>query len=101
MAAMFSRVQVSGCTRRSKAAFSAGRPNASAIGCRTLKPLARLPRDHVAEGVVPNVPHVDAPRWIGEHLEHIIFRFGSVFRHLKGVGVGLAFCHLASVSLTL
>ena len=41
--AMLLAVQVRGCTRLAIAAFSAGRPNASQpIGCRTLKPLARM-----------------------------------------------------------
>ena len=31
-------------------------------------------RDHVAHRVVAHVPHVDAPRRIGEHLEHVVFR---------------------------
>src|SRR5262249_19799338 len=30
-------------------------------------------RDHVAHGVVAHVPHMDAPRRIGEHLQHVVF----------------------------
>ncbi len=30
--------------------------------------------EHVAHGVVAHVPHVDAPRRIGEHLQHVVFR---------------------------
>ncbi|GBD42350.1 hypothetical protein HRbin39_01741 [bacterium HR39] len=32
---------------------------------------APQPRHHVAQGVVAHVPHVDAPRRIGEHLQHV------------------------------
>ena len=43
MAAMFSRVHFAGWMPRSRAAFSAGRPNASQpIGCITENPRARL-----------------------------------------------------------
>ncbi len=43
IAAMLSAVQRAGCTPRSRAAFSAGSPNASQpIGCSTVKPRARL-----------------------------------------------------------
>ena len=31
-------------------------------------------RHHVAHGVVAHVAHVDAPRRVGEHLEHVVFR---------------------------
>ncbi len=31
-------------------------------------------RDHVAHGVIAHVAHVDAPRRVGEHLQHVIFR---------------------------
>ena len=30
--------------------------------------------DHVAHGVVAHMAHVDAPRRIGEHLQHVVFR---------------------------
>src|SRR5262249_12658628 len=30
-------------------------------------------RYHVAHGVVAHVPHMDAPRRIGEHLQHVVF----------------------------
>ena len=35
-----------------------------------------VPRDHVAHGVIAHMAHVDAPRRIGEHLQHIILRAG-------------------------
>ena len=35
-------------------------------------------RNHVAHGVVPHVPHVDTARRIGEHFQHVVFRFGFV-----------------------
>ena len=35
---------------------------------------AFVARDHVAHGVVAHVPHMDAPRRIGEHLEHVVLR---------------------------
>ncbi len=31
-------------------------------------------RDHVAHRIVAHMAHVDAPRRIGEHLEHVVFR---------------------------
>ena len=33
-----------------------------------------VPRDHVSHGVIAHMAHVDAPRRIGEHLQHIVFR---------------------------
>ena len=65
-----------GWTLRSMAAFSAGMPKASQpIGCSTLKPRrALVARHHVAHRVVAHVAHVDAPRRIGEHLQHVVFR---------------------------
>ena len=35
---------------------------------------ALVARDHVAHGVVAHMAHVDAPRRIGEHLQHVVFR---------------------------
>ena len=35
---------------------------------------AFVPRHHVAHGVIADVAHMDAPRWIGEHLQDIVFR---------------------------
>ena len=31
-------------------------------------------RDHVAHRVVAHVPHMDAPRRVGEHFQHVVFR---------------------------
>ena len=39
---------------------------------KALRPLH--PRHHVAHRVVAHVAHVDAPRRIGEHLQHVVFR---------------------------
>ena len=36
--------------------------------------------DHVAHGVVADVAHVDAPRRVGEHLQHVVFRARVVVR---------------------
>jgi hypothetical protein len=30
-------------------------------------------RDHIAHGVIAHVPHMDAPRRVGEHLQHVVF----------------------------
>ncbi len=35
---------------------------------------ALVARHHVAHGVVAHVAHMDAPRRIGEHLQHVVFR---------------------------
>src|SRR5262249_655799 len=35
---------------------------------------ALVARHHVAHGVVAHVAHVDAPRRVGEHLQHVVFR---------------------------
>ena len=35
---------------------------------------AFVARHHVAHGVVAHVAHMDAPRRVGEHLEHVVFR---------------------------
>ena len=37
-----------------------------------------LPRDHVAHRIVAHMAHVDAARWVREHLKHIVFFFGSI-----------------------
>ena len=68
---------------RSRAAFSAGRPNASQpIGCSTAKPAGALVAgDHVAQRVVADMPHVDLAAGIGEHLQHVVFRL-AVGRHV-------------------
>ena len=29
--------------------------------------------DQIAKGIVPDMSHMNAPRWIGEHLEYVIF----------------------------
>ena len=56
-------------------------------------------RHNVAHRVVAHVPHVDAPRWVGEHLEHVIFRprvvvlgreDASIGPDLLPTGLGLA-----------
>ena len=39
---------------------------------------APVPRHHVAHRIVANMPHVDASRRIGKHLQHIVFRLGRV-----------------------
>ena len=31
-------------------------------------------RDNVAHRVIADVPHMDAPRGVGEHLQHVVFR---------------------------
>ena len=43
--------------------------------------------DHVALGVVAHVAHVDAPRRIGEHLEHVVF--GPRLIHAGAEGLAL------------
>ena len=32
-----------------------------------------ITRHHIAHGVIAHVTHMDAPRWIGEHLQNIVF----------------------------
>ena len=39
--------------------------------------------NHVAHRIVPDVPHMDAPRRVGEHLEHVIFRARIVLVRVK------------------
>ncbi len=39
---------------------------------------ALVARDHVALRVVAHVAHMDAPRRIGEHLQHVVFRPGAI-----------------------
>ena len=38
---------------------------------------ALVARHHVAHRVVAHVAHVDAPRGIGKHLQHVVFRLGG------------------------
>ncbi len=40
---------------------------------------ALIAGEHVAHHIVAHMADVDAPRRIGEHLEHIIFRLGGIF----------------------
>ena len=35
-------------------------------------------RNNVAHRIVAHVPHMNAPRWVGEHLQHVVFRPGVV-----------------------
>ena len=44
---------------------------------------AHIARDHVAHGVVAHVAHMDAPRWVGEHLKNIVFRARVVLVGVK------------------
>jgi hypothetical protein len=39
--------------------------------------------DHVAHGVVAHMAHMDAPRGVGEHLEHVVFGPGVVVARLE------------------
>ena len=64
---------------------------------------APIARHHVAHGVVAHMAHVDAPRRIGEHLEHVIFRARIVVFGLEDLRVrpglapfGLGFAHVVS-----
>ena len=75
-----------------------------AHGMEDVEP-ARAPiaRDNVAHGVVAHMAHVDAPRRIGEHLEHVIFRARIVVFGLEDLRVrpglpplGLGFAHIVS-----
>ncbi len=75
-----------------------------AHGMEDVEP-ARAPiaRHHVAHGVVAHVAHVDAPRRIGEHLEHVIFRARIVVIGFEDLRVrpglapfGLGFAHVVS-----
>ena len=40
-------------------------------------------RHHIAQRVVADMAHMDAPRRVGEHLQHVIFRPGGVFGHVE------------------
>jgi hypothetical protein len=44
---------------------------------------AHEPRQHVAQGVIADMPDMDAPGRVGEHLEHVVFRPGSSFFEAK------------------
>ena len=64
---------------------------------------APIARDNIAHGVVAHMAHVDAPRRIGEHLEHVIFRARIVVIGLEDLRVrpglapfGLGFAHVVS-----
>ena len=48
---------------------------------------ALVARDHVAQGIVAHVAHVDAPRRIGEHLHHVILRARRVGLGDEGAAV--------------
>ena len=50
-------------------------------------PHGLVARHHVADGVVADVPHVDAPRGVGKHLQAVELGAGRVGRHLEGPGV--------------
>ena len=64
---------------------------------------APIARHHIAHGVVAHMAHVDAPRRIGEHLEHVIFRARIVVIGFEDLRVrpglapfGLGFAHVVS-----
>ena len=64
---------------------------------------APIARHHIAHGVVAHMAHMDAPRRIGEHLEHVIFRARIVVFGLEDLRVrpgfapfGLGFAHVVS-----
>ena len=44
-------------------------------------------RDHIAHGVVAHMADMDAPRGIGEHLEHVVFRLVVTAARDKGLGL--------------
>ena len=46
----------------------------------------RVARDHVADGVVAHVAHVDVARGVREHFQHVALRLGGVLGHLVQVG---------------
>ena len=48
---------------------------------------ALVARDHVAHRVVPHMPHVDAPRRVGEHLQHVVFRARRIGRDDEGAAL--------------
>ena len=50
-------------------------------------PHALDPGHHVADGVDPDVAHVDAPAGVGEHLQHVVFGLGLVQGHLEDAGL--------------
>ena len=49
-------------------------------------------RDHVAQRIVSHMAHVQPPRWIGEHLQHVVLRPRGIDYRAEGVSVrpGLA-----------
>ena len=47
-------------------------------------PGAHISRDHVAQGVVADMAHMDAPGWVWEHLEDVIFRLRTFIGGGKG-----------------
>ena len=49
---------------------------------------ALVARDDVAHGVVAHMAHVDAPRRIGEHLQHVVFRARIVVPGAEQVFLG-------------
>ena len=44
-------------------------------------------RHHVAHGVVAHMPHMDAPRGVGEHLQHVVFRAVGIGRDNEGAAL--------------
>ena len=45
-----------------------------------------IARDHIPHGVVAHMSHMDAPRRIGEHLQHVVFLLGGIRRGGKDTG---------------
>src|SRR4030042_398579 len=41
--------------------------------------------NHIANGVIPHMAHMDLARWVREHFEKIIFLFFRIFRHFKEI----------------
>ena len=47
-----------------------------------------IPRHHVAHDVVAHMAHVDLPRGIGEHLQHVVLRLVGIDLRAEQVGLG-------------
>jgi hypothetical protein len=44
---------------------------------------AQKPGCHIADGIIPHMPHMNLARRIRKHLKHIVFLFGLILGHLK------------------
>ena len=84
------------------AAFSAGK--AEGIPPHRMKHVvsahALVACNHIADGIIAHMAHVNTARRIGKHLKHVVLRLVRVLGRLERIcSPPRIFCHFSSISL--